>query len=469
VGKIHSMMDIGKRAMMNNQTSLQTVSHNIANKNVDGYSRQRVEQVSAVPIIEGRNQIGQGTKTAAVTRVNHSFIEKQIEKEGGGLGFQKGRTDSLDRVEQLFNEQNGKGLSFHLSEFFNSFRDLATNPESVSARTMVREKGSSLAQQFKSTHDGLTQVQRDSDHVIQSHVNEVNSMLTEVASLNEQVATAELQPGVQANDQRDRRELLLKKISEKMDINWAENNIGEVTVSTAGTGILVSGYNAYPLEAQVDPASGKMEIFYRSNPQASYIKVSDRIKGGEIAGALSVRDKSVENAKDFLNNIARTLADEMNAIHVNGFGLNNQTGLNFFEYDNENPAMNLRLNSVVADDITAIATASKQNARGDNAVANVISNLQFRNVMSEGTATIDEYFNSQVALVGIETQRAKSSFENQKNIVDQLKNIRESISGVSLDEEATKMIEFQRAFDASARVIKTADEMFDTVLNLKRL
>ena len=146
-------------------------------------------------------------------------------------------------------------------------------------------------------------------------------------------------------------------------------------------------------------------------------------------------------------------------------------GVNFFDYltDPKGAAISLKVNDDIRADANKIAAGAKGKAIGDNTVANVISQIQYKEVMDGGTSTLDDFYNSQVGTIGALAQRAIKSKESQGNIVSQLSTIRESISGVSLDEETTKMIEFQRGFDASARIIKTADEMFETVLNLKRL
>jgi flagellar hook-associated protein 1 FlgK len=127
----------------------------------------------------------------------------------------------------------------------------------------------------------------------------------------------------------------------------------------------------------------------------------------------------------------------------------------------------LKVNQMVVNDVRRIAAAAQPGAPGDNTIANMIATVQNRRIMSDGTSTLDDYYNAQVGQVGTVAQRAVKAQESQKNIVGQLANIRESISGVSLDEEATKMIEFQKMYDASARLIRTADEMFDTLLRLK--
>ena len=129
---------------------------------------------------------------------------------------------------------------------------------------------------------------------------------------------------------------------------------------------------------------------------------------------------------------------------------------------------NFKLNKQLEQDVGRIAVAAKANAPGDNTVANTIHSLQFKTIMSNGKNTFDDFYNKKVAEVGMLSKQVGSEQESQRFSMDQLKNMRESISGVSLDEEAAKMMEFQKSFEASARMIKVADEMFDTIINLKR-
>ncbi len=469
MAKIHSMMDIGKRAMMNSQSALQTVSHNIANKTTEGYSRQRVELQTAVPIVEGRNQFGMGSRAAAVTRTNNPFLEKQVQKETGALGSQQGREDALLRVEQVFNEQMNKGLNQYVTDFFNGFRELSNNPESTTSRTMVKEAGEALVNDFKRVNTQLTGIQKDVDERVKNETDEVNKMVREIATLNEKIAEVETQ-GIPANDQRDRRDLLLKKMNEKIDIHYAEGNNGIVTVSTAGNAILVSGFDSYELQTGRNPVTDRVDVYFKPNDSTPPFRITDRIKGGTIGGALSVRDQVIPDFKGKMDQMAFRLADMVNRAHVEGFDRAGRPAEQFFILPQgpEGASENLAMNENILNDVSKIAAGARQGAVGDNTVANVISQLQYKEIMDDGS-TVDDFYNSEVGRIGVLAQRAVKSRESQTNILGQLNNIRESISGVSLDEETTNMIEFQRAFDASARVIKTADEMFDTVLNLKRL
>lgn len=192
--------------------------------------------------------------------------------------------------------------------------------------------------------------------------------------------------------------------------------------------------------------------------------------GGSIGGALEVRDKVVNNVLDRVNEMAFTLATGVNEAHKLGFDAYNKQGTEFFVVPSklDTAAEDLKLNTDIVNDVMKIAAAAQPDSPGDNRVANVIAALQNQQLMDNGTSTIGDSYNGLVGQLAVLTHRVNMEQDHQKNIVDQLKNVRESVSGVSLDEEAVKMIEFQKAFDASARVIRTADEMFDTVLSLKR-
>ncbi len=470
MSKISSMMDLGKRSLSNNQTQLQTVGHNIANKSTEGFSRQRVEQVTNQPIGEGNLQIGMGARAASVTRTNNPWLEKQIQREGSTGGYLDSRADALGRVEQVYNEQLNKGLNQYVTDFFNSFRELSNNPESLASRTMVRESGVALTKDFKRVVGQLKDVQEDLNGQIRTSVEEVNQMAKEVAKLNEKIQMVEIQ-GNTANDERDRRDLLLKKLGEKIDITWAEGSDGHVSVTAGRTAILVSGTSAAEIQAAHTDEHNRVEIFYRNSPGGTPFNITDQFKGGKIGGALDVRDNVIEDLLKNTDEMAFTMAEEVNKAHIEGFDKAGKPGVLFFEMpaDKAGAAENLSLNRTVINDVSKIVSGAKPNAPGDNTVANVISSLQYKKTMDGQQASFDDYYNAQVGQIGTVAQRAMKSQESQKNVMSQLSNIRESVSGVSMDEEATKMIEYQKAYDASARLIRVADEMFDTVLNLKRL
>lgn len=475
MSRIWSMMDVGRRSMMNSQTALQTTAHNISNKATEGYSRQRVELVTNLPVGEGKLRIGMGAKAAAVTRTNNPYIEKQLEREGTNLGYLGARSDMLARVEQVYNEQTNKGLNHSIGKFFNSFRELSNNPESLATRTQVKETADNMTKDFQRMNTQLKEIQKDADFRIATKVEEINQLTKEIASLNEKVQSVEIM-GVTANDERDRRDELVKQLGEKINIRYAEGKDGAIAITAGNTALLVSGYSQMDLKVASTPAAdgkreGNFDIYYQNTPDSTPFNVTKQMVGGEIGGLLQVRDEVCNGLIEDTDTLAYSLASEVNRAHSQGYDRMGRTGINLFEQpaDIENASANLAVNSQVLEDVGMIAAAGQPGAPGDNRIANVLSGLQYNQVLDEGTATYDDFYNSIVGRIGIEAQRSNTAHESQKDIVAQLKNVRESISGVSLDEEATKMIEYQKAFDASARLVRTADEMMDTVLNLKRL
>jgi flagellar hook-associated protein 1 FlgK len=475
MSKINAMLDVGKRSLMNSQTALQTVGHNIASKSTEGYSRQRAEQVTNVPISEGNYRIGQGARVTSVTRVNNAFLEKQIGKEEAQLGYLGGKQDAMTQVETVYNEQINKGLNQFMGDFYNAFRELSNNPESTATRTMVRETGDFLSKDFKRVNSQLKDIQKGLDQQVGANVSEINGITKEIGSLNQKIQMVEL-AGTSANDERDRRDLLIKKLGDKINIRWAEGADNTVTITAGNNALLVSGDDVRELAVAPSPESetkgeGNFDIYYYSNERAAPVKVTDQMTGGSVGGMLEVRDHVINDLRSDVDEMAYTLSTKVNEAHRLGYNAYNEKGVDFFEMPAgvRHASENLKVNKAVMDDVGRIAAAARPDAPGDNRVANYIASLQYGKVMRNGQSSMDDFYNGMVGRVGILTQRTNTAQQAQKDIVKQLGNIRESISGVSLDEETTKMIEFQKSFDASARLIKTADEMFDTVLNLKKL
>lgn len=467
-GKIHSLMDLGKRSMMNSQTSLQTVAHNISSKNVEGFTRQRTEDVTNQPIISGNLQIGTGARASKVTRVNNPFLDKQLQTESGTLSFHDSQAEALGRVEQVYNEQLNKGLNQYVSDFFNAFRELSNNPESTTTRTMVKEASEALTKDFSRVHSQLVNVQEGIDINIVNQIEQVNGYTKEIADLNKQISATEVQ-GIPANDQRDRRDLVIKKLNELIDVRIAEGDQGAVTVSTAGNAILVSGFDSLKLSTLRDSKTDRVKVIYQPESSHPVFEITDRIKSGSIGGGLAVRDGIVNELKADIDTFASSLVKEVNTIHSQGFDRQGRpAGMFFSVAEGQSAAKTIEISDSIKADVNRIATAAQEKSPGDNTVANMISLLQNRQIMDGGTATFDDHYKSQIGRVGVIASKSIKTREAQDNIVKQVTNLRESVSGVSLDEEATKMLEYQKAFEASARLIRTADEMLDTVLNLKR-
>lgn len=460
--------------MMNSQTALQTAGHNIANKSTEGYSRQRVDLVSNTPVGSGSLRYGMGARAASITRVNNPYLDRQLGNETAGAGYNDGRAEALSRVEQVYNEQSNRGLNQFLSDFFSSLQEMANNPESLATRTQVRESADFLTKDFHRVNSQMKEIARDIDSQVKTHIDEINSMTKEVAVLNEKIQQVELSGG-HANDERDRRELLVKQIGERINIKWAEGADSSVTITAGNSALLVAGYDAKELVATASPRSetkgeGNIDVFYKNSEKATPMNITQQIRGGKIGGLLQVRDEVIGGLLGDVDRLAQQVAVSVNEAHRQGFNIYGQTNSDFFKVPStlRDASAQIEVSKLILDDPGRIATSATAGAAGDNRIALKMAQLQSAKVI-DGENSFDEYYNSVVGKVGIQARRAQTASETQRDIVKQITKIRDSISGVSLDEEATKLIEFQKSFDASARLIRTADEMFDTVLSLKRV
>jgi flagellar hook-associated protein 1 len=260
-----------------------------------------------------------------------------------------------------------------------------------------------------------------------------------------------------------------------IDIKWTEGQDSTVTIQSGGNAILVAGNDASRLEAVPTPATegkidGDYDIVYHHHEYAEPLVITDRIEGGRLGGTLKVRDKDVREFQGKIDTLAYEIANQVNQLHAEGYNSYNQKGAQFFDplASRDGAANNIKVSALVLGDVGHIAAGIDPNSPGDNRVANMIGELQYKKDLINGSSSMDEYYNGIVSEMGLRTEKANHLLETQEGVVKQLENLRESYSGVNVDEEVANMIEWQKQFDASARIIRTADEMLDTVLNLRK-
>jgi flagellar hook-associated protein 1 FlgK len=466
-----NMFNIGKSGLMVTKQSMATTSHNISNVNTEGYSRQNVEQTAGPVISNGRLTIGTGAWAKKVTRVSDEYLERRIQQEHKNFSNAEEKDTYLQQTEQIFNESNNDGLNRLATRLFNEFRQLSTDPSNSAIRAAVRESSSQLASDVSRMDKELKEVAKNIDTRLEGYVGEVNSLAAEVRDLNLLIDKAELDGG-SAPDLHDKRDIALKKLGAMADISTSRDNHGRVTVTLAGQVAIVAGESLKPLEVMrtpPDPASGKKEgsldIFIKDPiPQ----KLTQFFKTGRLGGLLEVRDKDIVAAQDRINNIAYTMAKEVNALHRQGFGLDGQSGRDFFAepMDRESAAATFRVSDVIKDNLDAIAAAKDPSGQGDNRMAIALSSVgDQKGLMGDENSSILDSYNSMVSELAVKTGATKRSLVFQKDVLSQLENVRESLVGVNLDEETANLVKFQHAYAANAKVLQVADETMQTVLN----
>ncbi|MCE5270081.1 flagellar hook-associated protein FlgK [bacterium] len=459
---INNAMYIGLSGLKASQMGLNVAGQNIANVNTEGYTRQKIVLEANRPIIINKGVFGTGVNLAEVSRTRDAFIDRQFRNENALQGDLDKQAQSLELIEGVINEPSDTGLSNAIKNFFNSLQDLSTNPESSSVRTTVREQGRALARMFNQVHSQLDKIKDNKNFEIIDDVAEVNSILERVASLNVEIGKTEAL-GRQANDLRDSRDLLLDKLSGLVDMTTSEDpNNGSVVVSINGQAFVVQS-EVLKLKTEAENINGteKVRVLNPTN------NVEMKFSSGELNGLIEVRDRIVPELQGKLDELAKSIIDNVNTIHRKGYGLQGSretppTGINFFDGDD---AASIQLSFDIENDPGNIA-ASSNGEPGDNSNSLAIAQLRNTRVLNNNTFTFEDYLGGMISTFGLETVSVKERLDNQEKLTEHLQNTRESLSGVNLDEELTNLVVFQKAFGANARILTTVNEMMDIVINL---
>jgi flagellar hook-associated protein 1 FlgK len=458
---IYGILHIGKSALLTQQKAIDVTGHNIANVNTPGYSRQRVNMETREPIASQPGMMGTGVRAKEIQRIHDRLLGIQINNENQNLGRWESQKSSLERVEMIFDESTGYGLNQAMSEFWNAWHDVANDPSGEAARTVLVGKSERMAETFRQIDENLRQLQQDMDVTIKGTVEEINLISEEIADLNQKIMEAEATQQ-STNDYRDKRDLLLTELSTLIDFNSFENSEGKVTVLTAGGRPLVENVSSWRLSTETN-ISGLQDVVWLDS-EGNSVDITGSIAGGKLKGWLETRDVYIPDYLNKLDTLAGAIIAEVNALHAGGAGLDGSTGNAFFAGTS---ASDIAVEVSIASDVTLIAAAANAaGVPGDNANALAIADLQNALTLSGNTATFDEFYNALVSGVGNETHKAATYLDHQTATVSQLGNFRESIAGVSLDEEMVNLVKFQHAYDAAAKLITTVDELLGTLISM---
>lgn len=484
------LLNIGRTGLNASKKSLETTGHNIANVNTKGYSRQRVNQTTNTPISKGGTIHGTGVRVKSVTRVNDDFINKRLQKSITNHNSFEQRMDRMTQVESIFNEIDSEGLNQVVNKFFNSFRELSNQPENETIRSVVRDQANLVVQDFKRINENLDAISSGIDANIKTEVIDINQTAEHIANLNKKIQSLEA-VHEEVGDLRDQRDLAIRNLSESFSVNTYFDNKGQYVVSAKGVGTIVTGTQVQRLEVGTrnkedssNGLAGSSEIFFEGKPA---FPITDKLRGGKLSAMIKVRNEDIVETKKSINHISYNLAKSVNAIHRRGYvnrkltpdangnvssvdKLGVTTGIDFFKEPTTvaDAALNMDLSAAVKADLRNVVTAFSPNAPGDNRISLAISKLQHERILGDGETTLEEYYLQTVGKIGLETGKARLDSEQSEGLVAQAESLRERLVGVSIDEEAANMVKYQNAYEASAKIMQTADEMFKTVIGIKR-
>ena len=461
-------LNSGKTSLEANQVALEVAGNNIANVNTEGYSRQEVD-LSTIPSFSMKGFfIGNGVSADSVQREHDNFMEAQLVSKTAEYGYQNAQTNTLSELERIF-PVTDDNISSSISNFFDSVQTLSDDPSDQVARNTLLQKGQELSQKFVSTSEELTSLQSNLNLSINSSVEDINDKLEEIASLNTEIQVIELS-GQGANGQRDEQEALIRDLSESIGAKTYTAGNGMAALYLPGGLPLVQGTSAMSFSVENTGTTTDLKL----NIDGDQKTLTADSVGGELKGYLEMRDETIPGVLDRLDQLAYHITEEINTQHSAGVDLNGDVGTDFFE---EVPNKAYVLNSAEEEWSGAAASmgvnitdsnkiaAGNSSAPGDNENLLAIADLDTKKV--DGNDTFNTIIGEITSDIGAKSARQQLSLSSAEDSVTQITNMKESLTGVSLEEEMIDLMKFQRSYQSSAKFLSTVDEMMETLINLR--
>lgn len=426
------------RGLLAQQRSLDTTSHNVSNANTVGYTRQVVDLQATDPIndVPG-GQLGTGVNVLSYQRARDEFLDVQLRAQTMLQGYYGARQDGLEQVELTLNEPSDNGISSLLSKFWSSWQDVSNSPENLTIRQTLLQSGGELASGLQSLRLQLTRIDQQTQTNIGMTIDDLNATVGAVATLDQEIMNDVVSGQDPSNDLLDRRDVLLDKLGGMVNLTATKQANGSMTLQVGGFTLL------------------------QNASQTTVNAVSDfgaNLTSGKLAGLVSF-DATVAGAGGYiaqLDTMASSLISAVNAAQTSGYTLSGVAATQpFFTGGN---ASNIAINPNLVADRTLIGASNAAGEPGNGQNAFLIAGLR-------GGASIDGAYRSLVTGIGGDSEDAQRNAGNSRVLVEALQGRRDSISGVSLDEEMVNLVRFQRGYQASARALSTMDEMIDVLIN----
>ncbi|MES2521494.1 MAG: flagellar hook-associated protein FlgK [Gemmatimonadota bacterium] len=477
------LFSIARSALTTHQIGLQTVAQNIANAETEGYSRQEALNVANTPVRMSYGNVGTGVSVATIIRKRDILLDDGFRTANASLGSAETRRDVMSSIENIFGEPTDAGMSNALDQFWGSWSDLATSPSSDAARSVVQQRGAQVAGLFNSYDTALSQQRVSTLDSLANTVARINQLAEQTAELNGRIVSSEI-GGDTANDLRDQRDLVLDELSKLAGTRVFPQANGAVSV-IIGNSSLVDGTSARPVTMELLPPVPPPAVVPSDIPVRIRLGNSEDALyplGGELSALVKVVNTDIPALRDRLDTMASALVTAVNDAHTAGYTFPGGTipgtaaGVFFDAGSATDPVRGgtIRLHSLIATDASKIAASGNASAPTDNGAATVLAGLRAAggtvsytdaNGASESGSFLS-FFRNSVTRLGIDVRRAEDDVTVYSALRDQADARRQSVSGVNTDEELVQMLKLQQSYTAATKLIKTADEMLQTLLSL---
>ena len=460
MGSLTSLIDIAQEALMADQEALNVTSNNVANQNTAGYTREVVNFQTLDSVTLSGGTFGAGV-TASATSLRDRVLEQQVQQQTQTQAQTGALQSVLQQVENIFGlsststSASTTTLGTGINSFFSALSALASDPSDTATRQSVLSAATTLAGDFNSAANQLSNVSSNLNQQVAGDVDQVNSLTAAVASLNAQITS--LSPNADAGTLEDQRQLAIAQLSQLVGLDQITNQQNGITLTTSNGAVLVSGSQSFVLSTT--QVVGKTHILGGVNGQ----DVTSGLTGGDLGGVLQARDEQLPIYASALDGLAYGIGTLVNGQNEQGVDGSGNPGAPLFSLPTTQSGAASFI-QVSTTDPNAVAAASPGEGSAGNANASALADLSGADIVGSQTAT--EFLASFLGQIGSDTAAATTNNSAQQATLTQLTTQRDSLSAVSLDEEASNMTQYQRAYQAAAQVFNIANSVYASALNL---
>jgi flagellar hook-associated protein 1 len=460
MGTLTSLLDISREALLADQVALNVTASNVANQNTAGYTNEVVSFQSIDAVTLNGSSYGSGVTASAVSQRDR-VLEQRVQQQTQTQAESGALESALQQVQNIFGlsststSASSTKLGTDINSFFSSVTALTSDPSDTATRQSVLSAANALAGDFNSTANQLAQVSSSLDQQVTGDVSQVNALTTTIASLNAQIAS--ISPNADAGTLEDQRQLAIAQLSQLVGLDQISTPQNGITLTTSSGAVLVSGNQSFSMSTT--QVGGITEVLAGDPPQ----NVTSNLTGGDIGGALKARDQNLPAYSTALDSLAYAIGDAVNQQNEQGVDSSGNPGQAIFSLPGSAAGAAASI-SVAATSPGAIAAASSGEGSSGNDNATALANLSTANMVGSQTAV--SFLASFLDQIGSDTSAATTYNTAQQATLTQLTTQRDSLSGVSLDEEASNLTQYQRSYQAASQVFTIVDSLMASAINL---
>ncbi len=454
-----STIQSARSGLMAASTGIQTTAHNVANVSTDGFHRRSVETEPHNSLMRKGLTLGQGVGVTRIRRATDDLLGVRLTAQTGAASEAATTYAGLQRVETWFNEAEMPGMNQRLEEFFDTLSQATSDPADDGLRRNVSQAGENLATTVRQTADGMVDALDDYETDLEMHISQINVLSAQLAAVNTSIYEAGDALG--SGDMLDKRDSLVGELAQYAGVTVDYQANGGATVFVGGHA-LVSDGEYRELTLTTDSAGDHAIYLETGNGD---LDVTSLVGGG--LGGLLKANELVEGYLDDINTFAEDFANALNTQHALGFDASGTAGGTLYSFTAGQAGTTIQFSSTILADADGLAFAGAATAlAGDDDNLQALLDLQSTDIINGSSQTGDAFLSSLLGSVATDVATYSTRATQEQALYTDLSDTMVSLTGVSLDQEAANLVEFQAAYQAAAKVIQAADNMLATMLEM---